>query len=119
MLLGASGSVAAIKFAELARLLVVFADVKFVATKAARHFIQEADLPLAAGPVHGNNHNIHLPLQLCVLPQKHIINVRRALCDVNCLPSSSALYSRFTVPFFVCCALLLEAHVIFDLSCRR
>ena len=53
MLLGATGSVAAIKVAELAHLLVAFAEVKIVATKAARHFIKEIELPPAARHMHG------------------------------------------------------------------
>jgi len=38
---------------ELAHLLAAFAEVKIVATKAARHFIQEHELPAAAQPIHG------------------------------------------------------------------
>jgi len=34
-------------------LLAAFAEVKIVATKAARHFIQEDELPAAAQPIHG------------------------------------------------------------------
>ena len=45
ILLGASGSVAAIKVAELADLLAEFAEVKLVLTKAARHFVTQEDLP--------------------------------------------------------------------------
>ena len=54
VLLGVSGSVAAIKVVELAHLLAAFAEVKIVATKAARHFIQECELPAAVQPIHGN-----------------------------------------------------------------
>ena len=53
VLLGVSGSVAAIKVVELAHLLAAFAEVKIVATKAARHFIQEDELPTAVQPIHG------------------------------------------------------------------
>jgi hypothetical protein len=53
VLLGVSGSVAAIKVVELAHLLAAFAEVKIVATKAARHFIQEDELPAAVQPIHG------------------------------------------------------------------
>lgn len=48
--MGASGSVAAIKVVELAHLLAEFAEVKLVLTKAARHFIQQDDLPFS---IHG------------------------------------------------------------------
>ena len=54
VLLGVSGSVAAIKVVELAHLLAAFAEVKIVATKAARHFIQEDELPAAVLPIHGS-----------------------------------------------------------------
>ena len=50
VLLGASGSVAAIKVVELAYLLAEFAEVKLVLTKAARHFIQQDGLPFI---IHG------------------------------------------------------------------
>ena len=50
VLLGASGSVAAIKVVELAYLLADFAEVKLVLTKAARHFIQQDGLPFV---IHG------------------------------------------------------------------
>lgn len=50
VLLGASGSVAAIKVVQLAYLLAEFADVKLVLTKAARHFIQQDGLPFV---IHG------------------------------------------------------------------
>lgn len=50
VLLGASGSVAAIKVVELAHLLAEFAEVKMVLTKAARHFVQHDGLPFA---IHG------------------------------------------------------------------
>ena len=54
VLLGASGSVAAIKVTELAHLLTEFADVKLVLTSAARHFVQQSDLPFRAhGKVRG------------------------------------------------------------------
>lgn len=39
MLLGVSGSVAAIKLEELAEQLAIFADLKIVTTLAARHFL--------------------------------------------------------------------------------
>lgn len=54
VILGASGSVAAIKVVELAHLLAAFAEVKIVATRAARHFIQEDELPAAVQPIHGD-----------------------------------------------------------------
>ena len=53
MLLGVSGSVAAIKIAQLAHSLVAFSDVKIVATASARHFINEKDLPALVLPLHG------------------------------------------------------------------
>lgn len=53
VLLGVSGSVAAIKIAQLAHSLAAFSDVKIVATTAARHFINEEDLPVSVLPLHG------------------------------------------------------------------
>ncbi|XP_009592930.1 phosphopantothenoylcysteine decarboxylase HAL3 [Nicotiana tabacum] len=45
ILLAASGSVAAIKFASLCRSFTDWAEVKAVATKASLHFIDKASLP--------------------------------------------------------------------------
>ncbi|CAN4077744.1 unnamed protein product [Withania somnifera] len=45
ILLAASGSVAAIKFANLCRCFSEWAEVKAVATKSALHFIDKASLP--------------------------------------------------------------------------
>ena len=50
VLLGASGSVAAIKVVQLAHLLAEFAEIKLVLTKAAKHFVQQDDLPFK---IHG------------------------------------------------------------------
>ena len=44
-----TGSVASIKAVELVRALTLVADVKVVATAAARHFFDVADLPLVGG----------------------------------------------------------------------
>ena len=49
-MLGASGSVAAIKVVELAHLLAEFAEVQLVLTKAARNFVQQEDVPFR---IHG------------------------------------------------------------------
>lgn len=49
VLLGFTGSVASIKAVELVRALTLVADVKVVATAAARHFFDVADLPLVGG----------------------------------------------------------------------
>lgn len=54
ILLAATGSVATIKLAQLAQLLLQFADVKVIATKSALYFVQEADLPLACRPLLGD-----------------------------------------------------------------
>ena len=45
ILLAASGSVAAIKFANLCHCFIEWAEVKAVATKASMHFIDKAALP--------------------------------------------------------------------------
>ena len=42
-MLGVTGSVATIKMNELASLISGFANVKIVATKAARHFFSDGD----------------------------------------------------------------------------
>ncbi|KAL4428241.1 hypothetical protein ABPG75_002330 [Micractinium tetrahymenae] len=54
VLLAASGSVATIKLAQLAELLLQFADVRVVATKSARYFFQDGELPAACRPVLGD-----------------------------------------------------------------
>ncbi|PRW44355.1 G8 domain-containing [Chlorella sorokiniana] len=54
VLLAATGSVATIKLAQLAQLLLQFADVKVIATKAALYFVEEADLPPACRPLLGD-----------------------------------------------------------------
>ncbi|KAK9805539.1 hypothetical protein WJX72_003945 [[Myrmecia] bisecta] len=54
VLLAVSGSVAAIKVPELALMLASFADVRTIATQAARHFLSDNDLPVAARPLHGD-----------------------------------------------------------------
>lgn len=64
ILLGASGSVAAIKVVELAYLLAEFAEVKLVLTKAARHFVQQDDLPFT---VHGVAYSLLLWRLTCLL----------------------------------------------------
>lgn len=53
VLLGLSGSVAAIKAPLLASALCEWADVRVVATKASRYFVEEAHLPEAARPMLG------------------------------------------------------------------
>ena len=53
VLLGASGSVAAIKLGQLAALLLEFAEVRVVATRSARYFFQDPDLPPACRPALG------------------------------------------------------------------
>lgn len=53
VLLAASGSVAAIKLPELARLLAEFADVRLLMTEAARKFVSEADFPPEVLPIYG------------------------------------------------------------------
>lgn len=53
VLLAASGSVAAIKLPELARLLAEFADVRLLLTAAARKFVSEADFPPEVLPLYG------------------------------------------------------------------
>ena len=68
--MGASGSVAAIKVVELAHLLAEFAEVKLVLTQAARHFIQQDDLPFS---IHGTACSLfsalfqtpHMPDEAC------------------------------------------------------
>lgn len=52
ILLAASGSVAAIKLPELARLLAEFADVRLLLTAAARKFVAEADFPPVVLPIY-------------------------------------------------------------------
>lgn len=54
VLLAASGSVATIKLAQLAELLVQFADVRVVATKSAHYFFRDEELPAACRPVLGD-----------------------------------------------------------------
>ncbi|GMH43842.1 hypothetical protein BSKO_11776 [Bryopsis sp. KO-2023] len=51
ILLGVSGSVAAIKAPELSEALLEFADVKVVVTKAASHFFNELQMSGAVGPL--------------------------------------------------------------------
>ncbi len=55
ILLGATGSVAAIKVAELARHLAAVAEVRIIATDAAKHFIDEAQLPHQCRPLLGKD----------------------------------------------------------------
>ena len=55
VLLGATGSVAAIKLGQLASALLEFADVRVVATAGACHFFEESALPAAALPVLGDD----------------------------------------------------------------
>lgn len=54
ILLGLTGSVASIKAPPLARALCELGTVRVVATEAARHFFDEAELPEAARPVLGS-----------------------------------------------------------------
>lgn len=101
VLLGASGSVAAIKVVELAYLLAEFAEVKLVLTKAARHFIQQDGLPFI---IHGDEEEwhewekkgdpvLHIELRkwadlLVVAPlsANTLAKLAQGLCD-NCLTS--------------------------------
>lgn len=53
ILLAATGSVAAIKVPELARLLLAVGEVRLLATDPARHFFTDHEVPAAARPVHG------------------------------------------------------------------
>ncbi len=53
VLLGATGSVAAITVAELAGKLADFADVRVVTTAAAQRFFSEASLPPGCRPLLG------------------------------------------------------------------
>jgi phosphopantothenoylcysteine synthetase/decarboxylase len=53
VLLGVTGSVAAIKVPELATKLLHFADVRIVATPSARHFFTQEQLPAECGPLLG------------------------------------------------------------------
>lgn len=74
VLLGVSGSVAAIKAAELAHQLAAFADVKLVATTAARHFIDAQDLPPSVLPVHGMHATLCTAIcEPALLSQKHAV----------------------------------------------
>ncbi|CAD7701470.1 unnamed protein product [Ostreobium quekettii] len=54
VLLGASGSVAAVKVPRIAELLSEFAAVKVIATDAAGHFFAELDLPPPCQPLLGD-----------------------------------------------------------------
>lgn len=51
VLLGVTGSVAAVKAPELAQLLCQHSEVKVVVTDAASNFLTEDDFPLAAQPL--------------------------------------------------------------------
>lgn len=53
VLLGVTGSVAAIKLPELAGKLQRFADVRVVATPSAQHFFTETELPADCRPLLG------------------------------------------------------------------
>jgi phosphopantothenoylcysteine synthetase/decarboxylase len=53
VLLGVTGSVAAIKVPELATQLRRFADVRIVATPSAQHFFTEEQLPAECRPLLG------------------------------------------------------------------
>jgi Flavoprotein len=53
VLLGVTGSVAAIKVPELATQLRQFADVRVVATTSAQHFFTEEQLPAECRPLLG------------------------------------------------------------------
>ena len=55
MLLGVTGSVAAIKVPELATKLLRFADVRIVATPSARHFFTQEQLPAECAPLLGES----------------------------------------------------------------
>ena len=83
VLLAVSGSVAAIKAPELARLLVGFADVKTVATDAGGRFFKESDLPVAAQPLHGDPDK----------PLACLLEIRPATCRSFAFTMSVALHT--------------------------
>jgi phosphopantothenoylcysteine decarboxylase len=104
VLLGVSGSVAAIRVGQLAHLLCNYAEVKVVATTAARHFLKDADFPKACLPIHGDEEEwhqwqvvgdpvLHIELRkwadlLLVAPlsANTLAKMAQGLCD-NCLTS--------------------------------
>jgi phosphopantothenoylcysteine decarboxylase len=51
VLLAVSGSVATVKCAAIAELLLRFGDVRVITTSAARHFLAQEDLPTGAVPL--------------------------------------------------------------------
>ena len=53
VLLAATGSVASVKLGQLAAELLHFAEVRVVATRSARRFFQDTELPPDCGPVLG------------------------------------------------------------------
>eukprot|EP00879_Flechtneria_rotunda_P002884 GHRR01003100.1.p1 GENE.GHRR01003100.1~~GHRR01003100.1.p1 ORF type:complete len:204 (+),score=70.46 GHRR01003100.1:273-884(+) len=59
ILLAATGSVAAIKFPQLCRLLQQLGEVKVASTKAASYFIKQQQLPQGIGPVAGDEDEWH------------------------------------------------------------
>lgn len=71
VLLGVSGSVAAIKVAQLVHELTLLYDVKIVATTAARHFINEQELPPSVLPLHGTAVIVMLMEQIDMKPITH------------------------------------------------
>ncbi|DBB07225.1 hypothetical protein WJX77_010998 [Trebouxia sp. C0004] len=117
VILGVSGSVAAIKVVELAHLLAAFAEVKIVATKAARHFIEEDELPAAVQPIHGDEEEwhawqnkgdpvLHIDLRkwadlliIAPLSANSLAKMAQGLCD-NCLTSVVRAWD-FTKPLLV------------------
>lgn len=117
VILGVSGSVAAIKIVELAHLLAAFAEVKIVATKAAKHFIQEDELPAAVQPIHGDEEEwhawqnkgdpvLHIDLRkwadllvIAPLSANSLAKMAQGLCD-NCLTSVVRAWD-FTKPLLV------------------
>ena len=66
MLLGVTGSVAAIKVPELVTKLLRFADVRIVTTPSAQHFFTQEQLPAECGPLLGGSlYDCNRPLR-CV-----------------------------------------------------
>lgn len=117
VLLGVSGSVAAIKVAQLVHELTLSYDVKIVATTAARHFISEQELPPSVLPLHGDEEEwhawktkgdpvLHIELRkwadcfvIAPLSANSLAKIAQGLCD-NCLTSVARAWD-FSKPMLV------------------
>eukprot|EP00884_Botryococcus_braunii_P011800 jgi/Botrbrau1/20620/Bobra.113_1s0045.1 len=117
ILLAATGSVAAIKVPELARLLLSVGEVRMLATEPARHFFTDHEVPSAARPVHGDEEEwrewrtvgdpvLHIELRrwadmmvIAPLSANTLAKVSQGLCDnlVTCV----ARAWDFRKPFIV------------------